>query len=360
MNKKHVFFIFLSIMLVVAAIGSKIFLQKKEGLMPGVAISDTSIIDSIFSDNEPDSQVYVTLMAHIEEGDIYANCDVYPEYREKLLAFSKILHDNGYRLNLQVSYQFFSGVLNCETQEMQRATKGKNVIDFLAKEYGFEIDSHHEGSWDWEGDYNFADTRYIGGLVTDAITNTVGLVWNYEPQFIELSEGQQGRTHQDFTFYPEIISGAVHYNHHLSDFSEDDPNSGVWIPAGTDEDFLIHDPAGRMVVVGSGPHATCTRQKAPHAFATEAEYIEMLLDYIEEGKVQDQLLTASVAMPQSSLFGGVSEAAGFVRMLDSIREDEHVIFATYTEVVDAWQQEYDAEPQVFLFEDIDLSDYTCP
>jgi len=310
-------------------------------------------------DQEPESKVYVTLMAHIEEGDIYTSCFAYPDYRERLLEYSKALYENGYKMNLQASYQYFEGVLKCETPEMQETTKGMNVIEYLVDEYGFEIDPHHEGSWDWKSEYNFADTRYIGGLVTDEITDIVGLVWDYAPQFDELDACQTGNVHTDFTYCPEIISGAVAYDHHFGDFGDDDPTSGVWIPAGTGDDFTTHDPDGRMVVIGSGPHVSCTKSDIINAFDSEADYVRTLLDYIEEGKIQNQLLTVSVAIPQSSLFGGVQEAAELIRMLSTIRDEDNVEFASYTEIVDVWRDDYNSEPQIFLFDDIDPSDYTC-
>ncbi len=317
------------------------------------------VVKLVQKDREPESKVYVTLMAHIEGGDIYTDCLAYPSFREELLDYSSIMHENGYRLNLQISYQFFSGVLNCETPEMQKSTNGMNVIDYLAKEYNFEIDEHHGGAYDWGSEENHADTRYIGGLVTDRMTDIVGIVWNSGSQFKELDSGQQGNVYPDFTFYPEIISGAVHFDHHLGDFSKDDPNSGVWIPAGAGDDFLVHDPEGRMVNVASGPHASCTRPEIVNAFENEIDYIQVLLDYINEGKIEDQLLTVSVAIPQKELFGGASEAVELVRELDSLPEDDRIIWASYTEVVDAWRSDYDSEPQIFLFEDIDSADYTC-
>ncbi|MBT3230800.1 hypothetical protein HN358_03395 [Candidatus Uhrbacteria bacterium] len=309
-------------------------------------------------DQEPESKVYVTLMAHIEEGDIYTSCLPYEDYRDRLLEFSSILHENGYKLNLQASYQYFEGVLNCETGEMQELTDGKNVVQFLVDEYDFEIDPHHEGAWDWKSEYNYADTRYVGELVTDDITDMVGVVWDYEPQFEEFDACQQGDTHTDFTFCPEIISGAVGYNHHLGDFSDDDATSGVWIPAGTGDDFTVHDFEGRMITIGSGPHANRNGRRNDNLFATEADYIKVLLKYIDDGRVENQMLTAAIPIPQSSLFGGATEAAEIIRMLNGIKDEENVVFASYTEIADIWREDYGSEPQIFLFDQIDEQDYT--
>lgn len=307
----------------------------------------------------PESKVYVTLMAHIEEGDIYTYCPAYEDYRDQLLSFSEALHENGYRLNLQVSYVFFSAVLDCETEEMQRKTDGKNVMQFLVDEYDFEIDPHHEGAWDWDTEYNYADNRYIGELVTEDVTDMVGLVWDYSPQFEEINACQQGNIYPEFTYCPDIISGAVGYQHHLGDFGDDDPNSGVWIPAGTNEDWLVHDSQGRMVYIASGPHANRNGRRSDNFFETEADYIKVLLEYIDEGRIENQMLTAAIPIPQKILFEGAPGAAEIIRMLEEIRYDDRVEFASYTEIAEIWRDEYNSMPQIFLFEDIDEEDYTA-
>ena len=310
------------------------------------------------SDQYPESKVYVTLMAHIEEGNIYTNCDVYPDYREKLLSFAATLNENGYRLNLQISYVFFEGVLKCETPEMMAQTDGKNVIQYLVDKYDFEIDPHHEGAWDWDSEYNFADNRYIGEFVTPDITDMVGLVWDYAPQFEEINTCQQGNIYPEFIYCPEIISGAVGYQHHLGDFSYDDPNSGVWIPAGTDDNWTVHDPEGRMIYIASGPHANRNGRRGDNFFETEADYIKVLLKYIDEGKVENQMLTAAIPIPQSLLFEGAPGAAEIIRMLDEIRDEQNIVFASYTEIAEIWRDKYDSEPQIFNFDEIDPADYT--
>ena len=166
--------------------------------------------------------VYVTFTGHIEDNDYYCNCEAYRSYRKKLLDFAKIIHERGVKFNLQIEYEFFKGILDCETEEMKAETAGRNVIDYIVINYGFEIDAHQEGSWDWVGEDNYANVRYIGGIVTELISETVGgIVWNYALQFPDLVTGQQGKLYPDFTWFPDVITCAVGYNHHQGDFGDE-------------------------------------------------------------------------------------------------------------------------------------------
>jgi len=70
------------------------------------------------------------------------------------------------------------------------------------------------------------------------------------------------------------------------------------------------------------------------------------------------MLTAAIPIPQSSLFGGATEAAEIIRMLNGIKDEENVVFASYTEIADIWREDYGSEPQIFLFDQIDEQDYT--
>jgi len=303
--------------------------------------------------------IYVTFAGHIEDDKIYLDCDVYQDRRQKLLTIAEMIEASDAAFNLQIEYEFFQGALQCEDDEMMATTNGQNVIDYLATNYGFEIDSHQEGAWDWEGEDNFADVRYIGELVTSSITNTGGLVWNYELQFPELDAGQQGQIYPQFTWYPEILAHAVGYEHHLGNFEDDDLSSGIWIPKGTNDDFYTHTPDGRMVYIGPGPHGNwgdnfdCT-------FQNIADYIELLVKYMQDGTIDNtKMFTASVTLPQNIMFSKQDKIAETLEQLEPLVEAGYIEYVNYTEVVDIWHTQYNSEPNIFTFDEIDPADYTC-
>ena len=202
------------------------------------------------STNPDDSQitpVYVTVAGHIEDGQYYAEPNIYPEYRDKLIAFAELIKSYNIPFNLQIDYEFFMGANNCETEEMMAETGGTNVIDYLAENYDFEIDPHQGGGWE-EGQENYADVRFLGGMVTDHITDTAGgVVWNLQEQYERFDNGESGWQYPDFTWFPQILTLGVHSNHHNGDFSNDDLTSGIWKPQGFDNKFLIHDENASMI-----------------------------------------------------------------------------------------------------------------
>lgn len=145
--------------------------------------------------------VYVTVAGHLEDLQRYKDCSTYPVWRSKLLAFADMVKLRGRRrdplstqlaftiyivfvspglkFNLQVSYEFLKGAMDCETTQMKATTSGKNVIDYLATEFPFEIDTHQEGAStsDAHSGNNFADITYIGRQVSPLLTNTTGFLW---------------------------------------------------------------------------------------------------------------------------------------------------------------------------------------
>ena len=94
------------------------------------------------SEEETITPVFVTVAGHIEDSLIYTDCVEYDDYRSKLITFANTISDANVAFNLQVSYEWFVGVSNCETEDMKALTDGKNIIDYLVESHDFEIDVH--------------------------------------------------------------------------------------------------------------------------------------------------------------------------------------------------------------------------
>ncbi|MBS3767118.1 MAG: hypothetical protein KGY75_03215 [Candidatus Cloacimonetes bacterium] len=328
------------------------------------------IIFSCDSNNsvEPEAEeitpIYVTVAGHIESGSYYAEPNIYAEYREKLLDFIAILQDYDIPFNLQIAYPFLKGAKDCETSDMMEETENTNLVDYLAKYCNVEIDAHKGGGWEGEGDDNYADVRYIGGLVTDEITETVGgVIWNSQDQYERFGNGETGELYPFFIWYPEILTLGVHFDHHNSDFSNDDLTSGIWKPKRFDDEFLIHDEDASMVYVGPG--MSCTdwfdNQYGDYPpMETSANYIELLAEYLTNDKIPaDKMYTVTMSVPQSIIFFE-DEHYKLTDQFDAIAqlvEQGKVIYTTYTEVVDIWQNQYNSEPNIFTFDNIDPEDY---
>ena len=303
--------------------------------------------------------VYVSIAGHIEDVPVYTNCDVYPDYREKLLQFAETIAQAGVAFNLQVDYEFFVGALECETDAMMESTEGQNVLDYLATHYGFEIDPHQEGGWEEEADRqhskdNYADVRFFGERVVPSISDNVGgLVWDDAEQFARLSQGERGQLYPDFTWQPVALTLAVSYDHHLGDFSRDDVASGIWAPAGAGEDFWVHDPDGRVIYIGPGEHANWD---ASRPWQTTPEFVQTVSDQLEQGAIErGQMYTASIAVPQSVIFNleRHQELLALIDHLAPLVGTGRAEYVTYSQTVDIWRTEYGARPNIFFLEGVE-------
>jgi len=294
--------------------------------------------------------IYVTVAVHIEDVPAYANCDAYPDFRDKLLQFAQAVAPTGAAVNLQIEYEFLMGVSRCETPAMQVATDGQNVLDYLATRYGYEIDAHQEGGWDIEGQDNYADIRYLGGQVTAAMSeNAGGLVWDDPAQWACLAEGETGQVHPEFTWTPQVLTLAVSSRHHLGDFDADDIASGVWLPKGAgQEDFWTHDPGGPIVYVGPGEYDNWSGNAA---HLSTPEFVRYLLGQLELAAIpSDRMYTATVAVPQAIVFHP-EEYGDLLAVLEELAplvEAGQVVYVTYSQVVETWREGYGASPNIFF------------
>ncbi len=322
--------------------------------------------DSVAQDDDdaapPVGVVYVTVAGHLEDQPGYANCTQYPGFRDQMLAFADVLAAEGVPFNLQVEYEFLFGASNCETPEMQVATGGTNVVDHFVQHYGWEIDPHQEGGWE-KGLDNYADVHHLGSQLTTMSEVVGGFKWDDPAQIDMLEAGEAGWLTPDYTWSPDILTLAVGTQHHLGDFSDDDLTSGVWKPAGGLDDFLTHDPGRRMTYVAPGLQHQNWGDNPDCAFHDTAEYVQVLLDYMAEGRIDGtKIHTATIALPQQVMLQPENhpEVVGLIDGLDGFVADGTVQFATYTEVVEIWETTHGGEPSAFTFDQIDPDDYTCP
>ncbi len=296
--------------------------------------------------------VYITIAGHIEDVPVYANCDAYPDFRDKLLLFAETFSQTGMAFNLQIEYEFFVGASRCETDAMRASTDGLNVIDYLATHYGYEIDAHQEGGLE-EGQDNYADIRFLGGTLTSNMSENVGgLIWNDPAQFKQLARGEKGWIYPDHTWHPEILTLAVSRDHHQGDFSKDDIASGIWIPQGANQNFWKHDPNGRMVYVGPGEHDDWGRGSG---HLSTPEFAQTLADQLQDGTIdRSKIYTVTLAVPQSIIFHADQheKLLELLNQLAPLIESGQARYLTYSQVVEIWRTEYGAQPNIFYREGV--------
>ncbi len=331
-----------------------------------VAWKTVSEMYDLFVAEEPVAQeetpVFVTIAGHIEENLYYTNCTDYLGYRDKLLQFIQLMDDHSVPFDLQIDYPFFVGAADCETPAMQMETGNTNTLDYISTHFDVRIDPHKSGGWEEDVRENYADVRYIGGQTAPNITDNVGgIVWDNVAQYERFSNGAPGLRHPEFIWFPEILTLGVHTNHHLGDFSRDDRTSGIWKPRGFGPDFLVHDPAAPLVYVGPGTQHTDWFGRGEWEFATVADYVQVLVDYIASGKLpKGKMYTATIAIPQQIIFNAPlhHKLTDQFDQLAPLVNQGKVVYAHYSDVVEQWVRDYDEESNLLPFDAIDPVDYT--
>ncbi len=292
--------------------------------------------------------VYVTVALHIENARAFADCQAYPDFRRKLLQFAEAMAPYPIAVNLQIDYEFLLGVARCETPDLQADTEGQNILAYLAARYGYEIDPHQEGGRDVGRPDNYADIRYLAGQLTDAVSETMGgLVWDDPAQWQALAQGEAGQLHPEYVWRPQVLTLAVSSRHHEGDFSADDFSSGVWRPKGPGEVFWTHDPNGPWVYIGPGEYDNWGGKWGKR---TTPAFVRHLLDQLERGALDPRgMYTATLAVPQHIVFNPdrYFKLQGLLDELTPLVDSGRVVYATYSEVVQIWEKEYQSRPSLY-------------
>ncbi len=295
--------------------------------------------------------VYVTVALHIEDLRAYANCQAYPDYREKLLQFAQTIAPYRVAVNLQTDYEFLVGVARCETPALQASTGGQNVLEYLATHYGYEIDPHQEGGWDRGGPDNYADIRYLAGQLTTRVSENIGgLVWDDPGQWVRLVRGERGLRHPDFTWTPRILTLAVSSRHRLGDFTADDFASGVWRPKGPRGDFWTHDPNGPLIYIGPGEYDNWGGG-GRWGKRTTPEFVQHILSQLRAGTLDpDAMYTATLAVPQHIIFDPEKHILlqALLERLNGLASTGQVVYVTYSQAAYIWQTQYSETPNIYL------------
>jgi hypothetical protein len=309
------------------------------------------------------SVVYVTISGHIEDGKYYADCNKYPEYRQKLLDFAEIIKKYEVPFNLQLDMEFLVGVDNCSTKQMRDQTDGKNVINYLVDKYDFEIDPHKGGGWEEPGENNYADVHLQASKVTEHVTDTAGgVVWDQVEQFERFVNGEKGVENPNYVWEPKILTMGVHTKHHLSDFSLDDNTGGVWQPKGFGDDFWTHDPDAEFIYIGPGMHHLDWFGGRDCRFEYVADYIKVLYKYIEKQRLPaDKMYTVTLPVPQKIIFNSDNHQLleDQIQAIQSLSKAQGYKFVHYTEAAEIWKDSFYSNPNIVTIDEIDESDYTC-
>ena len=312
--------------------------------------------------------VHLSIAGHIEDSKSYSDCKVYGPKRDQLLQFAQALDAYPVRFNLQVSYEWFQGVLNCENDAMKQSTMGLNLIDYLVDQHRFEIDVHQEGASlaHTSSGNNFADIRYLGGQVTSHMSDTTGFQWDNPAHYDAFQKGEAGKLHPEFSWQPSILAGGASMDHANGDHSRDMDSIGVWVPAGFGDDFHTHDTSAdaRMVYVGSGPNQFVADWGAMGEchFNDTADFVAVVSEYIATGKLPaGKMYTTTLVVPQPILFDTArrSDLFSILDKLLPLAKDGRLRFQHLSETVATWRNDYNSEPNIVRYSSFAEAERTC-
>jgi len=306
--------------------------------------------------------VYVSLVGHIEDNDIYfLNCAIYEKKREELLKFASLVKSYEFPFNLQVSYEWLRGIETCED-----STLTMNILEELVHTYNFEIDAHQEGAdlQNTTSGNNFADIVALGRNVTSSFTKTTGFQWDNTDQYEAFVNGEVGILHPEYTFYPTILCGGVSKLHTTGDFDSDVTASGAWTPSNfTVSDFYTHNPGQSMVYIASGPNQYISdwgdTKKACH-WESSADYLKVLANY---AAVSSKIFSFSFMVPGKIMLDSKNHAKveKHFDQFSLLVTDKVAVINHLTTVANLWKTNYGGVENIFQYSEIHPSEYTnCP
>ncbi len=316
-----------------------------------------------FDGNTP---VYVNVHSHNEDSwiGVVGSLSKYEDYRTNLVEKIQTIVDHGAKYNWETDYVVLEAMDEYEPQVDQSNTNNKHILLYLTQDLGFSIDPHTHT-------YNMAD---ITKLISDqgAISSTViGGVKAFECELggelegsfttvdwrEELSLNDNGLIAGEIynvTWEPKVLSGASMGGHWYDGFA-----SGIWRP-GIEENFYQHNDQNDLVIFGQGyPHDKNnlggTQSSGAVVFYEDGDYIKELVNMIQTGQVPSgKIYTASIHVRDQATLreedgSSTDTLAGLKNILgelDSLAQDQAIVYVTIEEAVEIWEDKYNSEPNI--------------
>jgi hypothetical protein len=320
--------------------------SSNETLVPQDAVEVSTTQTDVSSESIPSTPViYVSFASHSEDP---AHPD-YPSYvedrqtfdahRAALVDFANLLHTFGVAYNFQTDWNFILGVQAFDQGDT--STNGKNILRYLVEDLKFSVDPHsHEGFG-----YNIADVAYL--LTQVGVTpSTVAGGFIADPPSASLLERYwkpvEGKRY-DYVWAPTVLFGggtSKHVNESLLWMS------GMWRPK-SNEEFLVHDPAAAIPVVGH--------------YRSTWEGLERLVEKQAAGELDPmKMYTVTVMANQADMNTELMKE--WTENLERYRPlaDQGLIqWVLLQDTLRIWQDEFDEQPSQLLF-DGEEQEENCP
>ncbi len=326
----------------------------------------------VYDGNTP---VYVTIYSHNEEawGGEVGTEERYVGYREDLVERLNLIAEYEAKINWQSDYGVLLAMSKYESEDLWSTTNDKHILKYMTEDLGFSVEPHSHLTL-----YNYADIAYLfelNGITPSPIIGGVATVecdngeisYNDWHEVINLHDDGYiyGDIYPEVKWKPTILSVPAMGGHWYDGFT-----SGVWIPGyGSKDKFLNNDPTQTIVYVGQGYAHNQNVLGAVHASSApihvkDGDYIKELIGKIQGGEVASgKIYTASIHLQDKSTNndGGeeINVNEGLKEILEELKpyaDKGYIKYATYEEVVDAWKEEYNSEPNRLGLESFSIYD----
>lgn len=316
--KKLTFLLLLSLLTTACQGGTTLPEENKEATLPDSPVIHISIV----SHNEEPS---------LKQPDYLADEDLFWDYRDALVEWATMLHEEGVIYNWQSDWNFLMAIDEYDTGT--ESTNGKNVAVWMQEDLGFEIDPHAH-----ESKYNYADVAYLMEKIGVEPSGIVGgyLAAPVENSKVEYLQNPIEGWVYDTVWTPEAIWGGGTGNH----INEEGLwASGIWRPASSTDYFT--DDASAIPSIGN--------------YSRDWDGLRDLIAMQENGElVAGEIYTISIMSDQRSFFEDPTYIEDFRTELESFQSyaDEGIIeWAGLSEVLNIWETLYDSEPNILHYDE---------
>lgn len=283
--------------------------------------------------------IHLTFVSHNEEPgsdhpDYLSDRSFYLENRERVHCLALLLKGKDARLNFQSDWNFLQAVRMYDVGEVTSNSNGKNIVQWLVEDMGFEADPHAH-----ETQYNYADVAFLHTLLGVEPSKTVGGFLYLPPDnphgWEQHREGISGRMHPDYFWKADLLWGAATMNHQGSD----DQSSGVWKPFDRFE-FTRHDPSQRLVYIGGGCVLMQDRE------SPDFSSMERILKALDTKNVPlDGFYTATVFIPQQCIDPRMLREVGEnLDRLAPLVQQGRIIWSPLSRIARIWQTSHGGKP----------------
>ena len=274
--------------------------------------------------------IYATIVSHSEDSSPRFNYldteEGYVEGRDAVLKMAKFVKDTGAAWNYEPEWRFLEAALKYEKGEVLSNTNNKNILRYLSEDMGFQIDPH---SHELQG-YNYADVAYLINQLGVTPSKVVGgfIAFPTESAIWEKFRSPLEANKYSYSWDADVLWGAGTSQH----VGDEQKKSGLWKPK-SESDFFTNDANANLIYLGG-----CAD-------------IDLLVDsiYISKTAPADKMYNVVIFIAEDDLqdTGKFSNYELQIEQINEYVQKGYVKWATFDEIVNIWQTEYNSEPNMF-------------